>query len=165
MAFSLAERGEAPRVLASLSKARVPVVAVLASVSFGVVTAVLEVAFPEKVLPLLLNIVGSTSLLVWASALLAQLALRLRADREGTFLPLRMAGFPWLTGIGLLILAAIFTVGFIGEDSRPQLLSTFALVALLAVANRLHHRSMNRSAKAPGHVESPERVEPPVLID
>ena len=113
----------------------------MASVSFGVVTAVLEVAFPEKVLPLLLNIVGSTSLLVWTSALLAQLALRLRADREGIVLPLRMAGFPWLTGLGLLILAAIFTVGFIGEDSRPQLLSTFGLVALLAVANWLHHRS------------------------
>ena len=166
MAFSLAERGEAPRVLASLSKSRVPVVAVLASVSFGVVTAVLEVAFPEKILPLLLNIVGSTSLLVWTSALLAQLALRLRADREGTVLPLRMAGFPWLTGLGLLILAAIFTVGFIGEDSRPQLLSTFGLVALLAVANWLHHRFMKPSAKAPGHVESSERAETtPVLID
>jgi hypothetical protein len=25
----------------------------------------------------------------------------------------------WFTGIGLLILAAIFTVGFNGEDSRP----------------------------------------------
>jgi AAT family amino acid transporter len=177
MAFSLAERGEAPRSLAFVSKARVPVVAVLASVSFGVVTAVLEVAFPEKILPLLLNIVGSTSLLVWTSALLAQLALRLRADREGTALPLRMAGFPWLTGLGLLILAAIFTVGFIGEDSRPQLLSTFGLVALLAVANWLHHRFMKRSAKAPGRAESPGRVEsseraesseqaePPVLID
>ncbi|WP_190606224.1 amino acid permease [Arthrobacter ipis] len=165
MAFSLAERGEAPRVLAALSKSRVPVVAVLASVSFGVVTAVLEVAFPEKVLPLLLNIVGSTSLLVWTSALLAQLALRLRADREGTFLPLRMAGFPWLTGLGLLILAAIFTVGFIGEDSRPQLLSTFALVAVLAAGNWLHHRSMKRSAQAPDRVESPERLEPPVLVD
>ena len=69
---------------------------------------------------------------MWTSALLAQLALRLRADREGTELPLRMPGFPWLTCFGLLILAAIFTVGFIGEDSRPQLLSTFALVALLA---------------------------------
>ncbi|UKA55527.1 amino acid permease [Arthrobacter sp. FW305-BF8] len=165
MAFSLAERGEAPRVLASLSRSRVPVVAVLASVSFGVVTAVLEVAFPEKVLPLLLNIVGSTSLLVWASALLAQLALRLRADREGTFLPLRMAGFPWFTGLGLVILAAIFTVGFIGEDSRPQLLSTFALVAALAAGNWLHHRSMKRSASVPERAESRERVEPPVLID
>jgi 4-amino-4-deoxy-L-arabinose transferase-like glycosyltransferase len=38
----------------------------------------------------------------------------------------------------LVILAAIFTVGFIGEDSRPQLLSTFGLVALLAVAGGLN---------------------------
>lgn len=161
MAFSLAERGEAPRLLAYVSKARVPVVAVLASIAFGVVTVVLELAFPEIVLPVLLNIVGLTCLLVWTSALLAQLALRLRADREGTELPLRMPGFPWLT-VGLVILAAIFTVGFIGEDSRPQLMSTFGLVALLAVANWVNHR--NRDASRP-RVESSEGDKQPVLVD
>jgi AAT family amino acid transporter len=170
MAFSLAERGEAPRWLASVSKARVPVVAVLASAAFGVVTVVLELAFPEMVLPVLLNIVGSTCLLVWTSALLAQLALRLRADREGTELPLRMPGFPWLTGFGLLILAAIFTVGFIGEDSRPQLLSTFGLVALLAVGCWLNQRStkvalVTEASDAPTRVESSEGDKQPVLID
>jgi AAT family amino acid transporter len=72
-----------------------------------------------------------------------------------------MPGFPWLTGFGLLILAAIFTVGFIGEDSRPQLLSTFGLVALLAVANWLHHRS----GKVSGRVEGSEGAKHPVLID
>jgi len=113
MAFSLAERGEAPRLLASVSKARVPWLR--SSVAFGVVTVVLELAFPEKVLPVLLNTVGSTCLLVWTSALLAQLSLRLRADREGTALPLRMPGFPWLTSLGLLILAAIFTVASSGR--------------------------------------------------
>jgi AAT family amino acid transporter len=105
--------------------------------------------------------VGSTCLLVWTSALLAQLALRLRADREGTDLPLRMPGFPWLTGLGLLILAAIFTVGFIGEDSRPQLLRTFALVALLAVANWLNHRK----GKVQSLVEASDDDKQPVLID
>ena len=113
------------------------------------------------VLPVLLNIVGSTCLLVWTSALLAQLALRLRADREGTELPLRMPGFPWLTSLGLVILAAIFTVGFIGEDSRPQLLSTFGLVALLAVANWLNHRKRD----AQPLVESSDDDKRPVLID
>ncbi|MEJ1181841.1 hypothetical protein V9L18_21925 [Pseudarthrobacter sp. CCNWLW217] len=33
-------------------------------------------------------------------------------------------GFSWLTCFGLVILAATYTVGFIGGDSRPQLLST-----------------------------------------
>ncbi|WP_415856734.1 amino acid permease, partial [Sinomonas sp. G460-2] len=128
MAFSLAERGEAPRALASLTKSQVPLLAVLASVTFGVVATVLEIAFPDKVLPVLLNIVGSTCLMVWGSALISQLVLRHRADRDGVELPLRMAGFPWLTVVGLVILAAIFAVGLMGDDSRPQLLSTFALV-------------------------------------
>lgn len=50
-----------------------------------------------------------------------------------------MPDFLWLTGFGLLILAAIFTVNFIGEDSRRPLLSTSGLVVLLAVANWLNH--------------------------
>ncbi|MFC0457699.1 hypothetical protein ACFFGR_14225 [Arthrobacter liuii] len=161
MAFSLAERGEAPRFLASVSKGRVPVVAVLASVAFGVVTVVLELMFPEMVLPVLLNIVGSTCLLVWTSALLAQLALRLHANREGTALPLRMPGFPWLTSLGLLILAAIFTVGLMGKDSRPQLLSTFGLVVPLTVANWLNHRKN----KVHVRFEAAADAKPPVLID
>jgi AAT family amino acid transporter len=72
-----------------------------------------------------------------------------------------MPGFPWLTSLGLLILAAIFTVGFIGEDSRPQLLSTFGLVALLAVGCWVNHR--NRSV--PPVVESSEQATPGVLVD
>jgi AAT family amino acid transporter len=62
---------------------------------------------------------------------------------------------------GLLILAAIFTVGFIGEDSRPQLLSTFALVALLAVANWMHHRN----GKVAPVVETSDSAKQSVLID
>ncbi len=142
MVFSLAERGEAPRALASLTKSQVPAVAVLASVAFGVVATVLEIAFPDKVLPLLLNIVGSTCLMVWGSALVSQLVLRHRADRDGVELPLRMAGFPWLTVVGLVILVAIFVVGLIGEDSRPQLLSTFALVAVIAAGSGLRRRAI-----------------------
>ncbi|MFD5277048.1 hypothetical protein ACFWIX_05740 [Pseudarthrobacter sp. NPDC058362] len=135
--------------------------AVLASLAFGVVTVVLELAFPEKVLPVLFNIVGSTCLLVWTSALLAQLALRLRVDRDGAALPLRMPGFPWLTSLGLLILAAIFTVGFIGEDSRPQLLSTFGLVAVLAAGCWVN----KRSGKIVAGVEEADNVKVPAFLD
>ena len=59
-----------------------------------------------RVLPVLLNIVGSTCLLVWTISLVSQLILRRRADRAGTPLPFRMRGFPWLTGAALAILAA-----------------------------------------------------------
>jgi AAT family amino acid transporter len=140
MIYSLAERREAPRALQSLTRARVPALAVAASVAFGFAATVLELAFPEAVLPMLLNFVGSTCLIVWGSALVSQLVLRRRADAAGERLPLRMAGFPWLTGLGLALLGAIFAVGLLGEDSRIQLLSTFVLVAAIAGALALARR-------------------------
>jgi len=137
MVFSLAERGEAPAFLARISPARVPRLAVAVSVAFGFIATVLELLFPDKVLPALLNLVGSTCLVVWGSALLSQFILRRRADRDGTALPLRMKGFPVLTLLGLTLLGLIFIVGFLGADSRIQLIGTFALVAAIAVVCRL----------------------------
>ncbi|MFC7849416.1 amino acid permease [Arthrobacter sp. NPDC057388] len=144
MVFSLAERGQAPRALTRLNKAKAPVLAVLASVAFGVGSTVLELFFPGKVLPLLLSLVGSTILVVWTSVLLSQFVLRRRADREGRALPLRMWAFPYLTYVAMAILAAIFILGFFDAGARIQLVSTFALTAAIAVACRLTARARNR---------------------
>ncbi|GAA3404651.1 hypothetical protein [Pseudarthrobacter polychromogenes] len=69
MGADFAPSGFAGIAMASVSKARALWVAVLASVAFGVVTVVLELAFPEKVLPVLLNSAGSMCLLAWTYAL------------------------------------------------------------------------------------------------
>ncbi|WP_371818268.1 hypothetical protein [Pseudarthrobacter sp. C4D7] len=79
----------------------------------------------------------------------------------GTELPLRMPGFPWLTCFGLVILAAIFTVGFIGEDPRPQLLSTLGLVAVLAAGCCVNHRKR----KVLPRIESLDGAQQPMLVD
>ena len=134
MIYSLARRGEAPLFLSKLNKARVPMVAVGVSVAFGFIAAVLELLFPEQILPALFQLVGSTCLMVWGSALVSQLILRRRADRDGTELPLRMKGFPGLTIFGLVLLALIFAVGFSSAESSRQLFSTIALVAGIAAA-------------------------------
>jgi AAT family amino acid transporter len=134
MIYSLARRGEAPLFLSKLNKARVPMVAVGVSVAFGFIAAVLELLFPEQILPALFQLVGSTCLMVWGSALVSQLILRRRADRDGTELPLRMKGFPGLTIFGLALLALIFAVGFSSAESSRQLFSTIALVAGIAAA-------------------------------
>jgi AAT family amino acid transporter len=137
MVYSLAERGEAPGILSKLNKARVPVAAVGVSVAFGFIAAVLELLFPEKILPALFQLVGSTCLMVWGSALVSQLILRRRADRDGTELPLRMKGFPGLTIFGLVLLGLIFAVGFSNADSSRQLVSTIVLIAAIAAACRI----------------------------
>lgn len=137
MIYSLSERGEAPRFLSKLNKARVPMVAVGVSVAFGFIAAVLELLFPEQILPALFQLVGSTCLMVWGSALVSQLILRRRADRDGTELPLRMKGFPGMTIFGLVLLALIFAVGFSNADSSRQLVSTIMLIAAIAAACRI----------------------------
>ena len=72
-----------------------------------------------------------------ATALVSQLILRRRADRDGTELPLRMKGFPGLTIFGLVLLALIFAVGFSSADSSRQLVSTIILIAAIAAACRI----------------------------
>ncbi len=150
MIYSLSERREAPRVFSGTSKRFVPVAAVLISVSFGFVTVVWELLYPDTVLKVLLNLVGSTCLIIWGSALLSQLILRRRADREGTELPLRMRAFPWLTIAGLVLLLAIFVVGFSEPSGRTQLFSTFSMVAVIALLSHLSHRGQKvRSGARP----------------
>ncbi|MBB6404083.1 amino acid permease [Arthrobacter sp. AZCC_0090] len=137
MVFSLSERGEAPAFLSRLRGAQVPMAAVGVSVAFGFIATVLELLFPDRVLPALLNLVGSTCLVVWGTALVSQFILRRRADRDGTELPLRMKGFPFLTVFGLALLALIFVVGFSNAESAGQLIGTFLLIACIAVACRI----------------------------
>jgi AAT family amino acid transporter len=140
MAFSLAARGEAPRWLARLDRRGVPMAAVLASVAFGCFATVLELRWPERVLPALLNLVGSTCLMVWTITLASQWVLRRRADRAGNALPFRMRGFPWATGAGLVILAAIFALALLAPASRTPLLSTFVLTVAIAIACGIQRR-------------------------
>jgi len=140
MIYSLAQRREAPAALGRADARQVPMLAVLASVLFGFAATVMELLFPGKVLPVLLNIVGSTCLLVWTFSLLSQLVLRRRADRSGVRLPFRMAGFPWLTCIALAILALIFALLLVGEQTRLQFLAMVALTAVVALASNVARR-------------------------
>lgn len=137
MAYSLGERRLAPVSVTRTSSAGVPFVAVLASVSFGFVTVGLNGAFPDVVLPALLNIVGSTLLVTWAATAVSQIILRRRADRAGERMPVRMWGFPWLSWLCLALLAGVVALAAIDPAARIQLLLTVALTAVLLVVARL----------------------------
>ena len=140
MIQSLGQRGEAPAVFGRSDARLVPVTAVLASVLFGFVAAGQELLFPERVLPTLLNIVGSICLLVWTIVLLSQWVLRHRADRAGIRLPFRMSGFPVLTVLALAIVALIFVLLLAGAQTRVQFLSMVALTLVIATASAVARR-------------------------
>ncbi len=141
MIYSLASRQEAPRWLARINGRQVPVLAVLASVLFGFAATALELLYPNKVLPVLLNVVGSTCLLVWTITLVSQLILRRRAERERTPLPFRMAGYPYLTLLALAILGLIFALLMTTPETRIQFLSMTAFTAFIALCSGLARRA------------------------
>jgi AAT family amino acid transporter len=150
MAYSLGERGLAPLAATRTTVNGVPFVAVLASVAFGFVTVVLNWAFPDTVLPALLNVVGSTLLVIWTSTAVSQIILRRRADRSGAEMPMRMWGFPWLSWLCLVLLAGVIALTMIDQAARIQLLLTIGLTAALLIIARL-----TRGVSRPGVVREP----------
>ncbi|MFF1528839.1 amino acid permease [Cellulomonas sp. NPDC058312] len=135
MAFSLAGRGDGPRVLHRVSRRGVPWVAVLVSVAFGLVAVGLNAVLPDTLLGILLNAVGAALLVVWVLIAVAQLRLRPRLAAEararGEQMPLRMWGYPWLTWATLAALAGLVVLMLADGTARGQLLSTAGLVAVV----------------------------------
>ncbi|WP_156475509.1 amino acid permease, partial [Pseudoclavibacter helvolus] len=146
MLFSLARRGSAPRFLGDTTGRGVPRAAVVASVAFGFVAVVLNYLWPETVLNVMLNVVGSTCLVVWGVALVSQIILRRRADRAGEPSPLKMWAFPWLSYFALALLAAIVVLGLLDPSVRIQFIATFGLVCLIALACKLLIRGDDAAA-------------------
>ena len=131
-----AERGEAPEGLLRVSGGGVPRRAVLASVSFGFVSVLLNLKWPDSVFLYMLNAVGAVLLFVWALIAVSQLRLRRRIEREAPeTLTLRMWGFPWLTWVALAAMGAVLVLMLTDDAARPQVLwSGAATGAVLLVA-------------------------------
>ena len=134
MIFSLSQRGAAAPVFGRVARNGVPAAAVLASVAFGFVTVALNYLRPDKVLPMLLNAVGSTILVLWTFVAVSHLVLRRRARRNGTEaeLPLKMWCFPYLSYATLGLLAAVVVLALFDDAARTQLFATAALTAAIA---------------------------------
>ncbi|WP_171161591.1 amino acid permease [Streptomyces sp. I05A-00742] len=149
MVFSLAERGEAPRALLTVSRGGVPRRAVLASVAFGFASVVLNLKWPDSIFHYLLNSVGAVLLFVWGLIAVSQLRLRRRIEREmPERLTLRMWCFPYLTWAALAGMAAVLVLMLTDEAARPQLLwSAAATGAVLAVAG-LRELRLRRTRQA-----------------
>lgn len=134
MIYSLAERGGAPAAFAAVTRNGVPRNAVLASVAFGFVTVFLNYVAPDRVLPLLLNAVGSTILVLWTYVTVSQIRLRRKAQRSGTVdqLPLKMWAFPYLSYLALGMLASVALLALFDPAARNQLIATALLTSGIA---------------------------------
>ncbi|MGN7133514.1 amino acid permease [Rhodococcoides corynebacterioides] len=148
MMFSLADRGDGPRVLARVTASGVPRAALLVSVFFGFVAVALNYLDLDGLLTFLLNAVGASLLAIWAMTAAAQLRLRRRLEAAGP-LPVRMWGFPYLSWFALVLLAGLTVLMLTDAAARQQVLAMVAVVAGLAVVGAVTARRSPRVQPAP----------------
>ncbi|MEV4501070.1 amino acid permease [Streptomyces klenkii] len=148
MAFSLGQRGDAPKSFATVSKRGVPQVAILASVVFGFVSVIFNYVWPDTVFKFLLNSSGAVALFVWLVICFTQLRMRGIILREmPEKLTVKMWFFPYLTWatIGMIT----FVLGYMlytGGDNRETVLAS-VLVGVIVVAIGLVLDRKHRAAQ------------------
>ncbi|KPC58961.1 amino acid permease [Streptomyces chattanoogensis] len=162
MAFSLGERGDAPKSFATVNKGGVPAVATWASVAFGFIATIFSYTSKDTVFQFLLNSSGAVALFVWLVICFSQLRMRRDIERNTPErLTVRMWLYPWLTyaTIGLIV----FVVGymFYDPDGREQMvLSVVAAVVVLAVGLVLDRRRPREAAAGDGAAAAREAARP-----
>ncbi|MGW2647622.1 amino acid permease [Streptomyces sp. NPDC001393] len=158
MAFSLGQRGDAPKAFARTTSRGVPMAAILASVVFGFVAVFFNYAYPDTVFLFLVNSSGAVALFVWLVICFSQLRMRKIIQREAPEkLVVRMWLYPYLTWA-----TAAFIVGVLGymltdtkgESSGRTTVLLSVLVAALVVATALIKEKVAGRRTAPA-VEAP----------
>ncbi|MEV8536516.1 amino acid permease [Streptomyces sp. NPDC051211] len=142
MAFSLGERGDAPKAFAKVNKRGVPTVAILGSTVFGFVAVVFNYTNPDTVFSFLLNSSGAIALFVWLVICLTQLRMRRILEAEAPEkLTVKMWLFPGLTWATAALITFVIGYMFYDDANREVVtLSTLVAGAVVAVGFVLDRR-------------------------
>jgi L-asparagine transporter-like permease len=121
MLFALAARREAPHSLARTTKRGTPARAILLATLAGWISVALAYLAPEAVFAFLLNAAGSVALVIYGAIALSQIRLRRVLTADGTPLPVRMWGHPYLSWCTVGLLGVVVAGMLALPDSRGQL--------------------------------------------
>ncbi|MET8726666.1 amino acid permease [Streptomyces parvus] len=146
MAFSLGERGDAPKSFAKVNRRGVPQAAILSSVVFGFVAVFFNYQWPDTVFQFLLNSSGAVALFVWLVICFTQLRMRGIILRENPDkLVVRMWLFPYLTWATIAAISFILVYMLTDDTAREQVVLSL-LVAALVVGISLVREMRDRKA-------------------
>ncbi|MER6032433.1 MULTISPECIES: amino acid permease [unclassified Streptomyces] len=162
MAFSLGQRGDAPKAFARTTSRGVPRAAILSSVAFGFAAVFFNYKFPDTVFLFLLNSSGAVALFVWLAICFSQLRMRRIIQREAPEkLVVKMWLYPYLTWATAILIIGIF--GYMltdteGESSGRTTVELSLLVAALVIAASLIKQKIAGSRPAPAVEDTAEKV-------
>ncbi|MGA4798895.1 amino acid permease [Streptomyces lavendulocolor] len=148
MAFSLGERGDAPKAFAKANAKGVPTAAILASVAFGFAAVYFNYAFKDTVFDFLLSSSGAVALFVWLVICFTQLRMRGILMREvPEKVTVKMWLFPYLTWATAAMITFVLAYMVYDKDNREVvLLSTLVAAVVVAVGVVLDRVRRARSA-------------------
>ncbi|MCP3706243.1 hypothetical protein M3I54_04475 [Paraburkholderia sp. CNPSo 3274] len=133
--FRLAERRDAPRALLTLSKSRVPRLAVLASSIVGYVAIVAAIVSPQGVFLYLVSASGAVMLFVYLSIAVSQIVIRRRLEAtEPERLTFKMWLFPWLSWAVVAAIAGVLCAMGFDHALSGQLMASLASLAVVSAA-------------------------------
>ncbi|MEU0722346.1 amino acid permease [Streptomyces lavendulocolor] len=148
MAFSLGERGDAPKAFAKANAKGVPTAAILASVAFGFAAVYFNYAFKDTVFDFLLSSSGAVALFVWLVICFTQLRMRGILLREvPEKVTVKMWLFPYLTWATAAMITFVLAYMVYDKDNREVvLLSTLVAAVVVSVGVVLDRVRRARSA-------------------
>ncbi|EPH43791.1 amino acid permease [Streptomyces aurantiacus] len=132
MAFSLGQRGDAPKLFARTTDKGVPRAAILGSVVFGFAAVWFNYQWPDTVFDFLLNSSGAVALFVWLVICFTQLRMRgiiLREQPEK--LVVKMWLFPYLTWVTIGMISFVIVYMLYDDAGRKQMLLSLLVAALV----------------------------------
>ncbi|CAL9311521.1 amino acid permease [Streptomyces sp. SudanB182_2057] len=156
MAFSLGERGDAPKAFARVNSRGVPMTAILASVVFGFVAVFFNYLSPDTIFLFLVNSSGAVALFVWLVICFSQLRMRKIIQREAPEkLVVRMWLYPYLTwATATLIVGVLVYMLFDTEHDGRQTVLLSLLVAAIVLVIAVVRQRLAAARPAPA-AESP----------
>ncbi|MER7106153.1 amino acid permease [Streptomyces sp. NPDC000229] len=148
MAFSLGERGDAPKAFAKANAKGVPTAAILASVAFGFAAVYFNYAFKDTVFDFLLSSSGAVALFVWLVICFTQLRMRGILLREAPEkVTVKMWLFPYLTWATAAMITFVLAYMVYDKDNREVVLSSVfvavVVVTIGVVLDRARKKQIN----------------------
>ncbi|MCX4667205.1 amino acid permease [Streptomyces sp. NBC_01381] len=134
MAFSLGQRGDAPKSFARTNSRGVPQAAILGSVVFGFIAVWFNYQWQDTVFDFLLNSSGAVALFVWLMICFTQLRMRgiiLREEPEK--LVVKMWLFPYLTWVTIAMISFVLVYMLTDEAGRKQVLLSLLAAAFVVI--------------------------------
>lgn len=156
MAFSLGERGDAPKAFARVNSRGVPRTAILASVVFGFVAVFFNYLSPDTIFLFLVNSSGAVALFVWLVICFSQLRMRKIIQCEAPEkLVVKMWLYPYLTwATAALIVGVLVYMLFDTEHDGRQTVLLSLLVAAIVLVIAVVRQRLAAARPAPA-AESP----------